>query len=384
MKKLFTFFSTLLILSTFLTVSAQEHPADCTGACCVPTLAKTSWALGFGIAYPRYFSSHLRPLEENYGAFASIEKNFTEHSALRLKGYWQRLLGRQGGTGTEVSTDLFSLDLGYLYRFSPCEIVSPYMLLGIGAAYTNPSWGSPAPPPPPNINGDANFMLKWIAGAGVNWQLSPNWGLSTEFAFNTISSQVEGIINNSREGIFGSNTTSFISVDVGALYYFSKGAPSQYCQLYSGINANVPEFDYERIENIVKKHIPREVVKEVVVKVPVVTKDNWVLVGCTFGFNKATLKKEAQPILWHATQVLLSNPDLKVEVQGYTDGIGSDNYNVKLSEKRAQAVKNYLVARGIASDRLVVKGYGKANPVASNQTADGRALNRRIEFKVID
>jgi len=81
---------------------------------------------------------------------------------------------------------------------------------------------------------------------------------------------------------------------------------------------------------------------------------------------------------------MLQNPDLKVEVQGHTDNIGSESSNQKLSEKRAEVVKNYLVARGVKADRIKVVGYGEKNPIADNKTADGRAMNRRIEFKVIN
>jgi OOP family OmpA-OmpF porin len=148
--------------------------------------------------------------------------------------------------------------------------------------------------------------------------------------------------------------------------------------------------DYERIENIVKKYIPREVVKEVVVgekeKKPTygynAEEDKWVLVGVNFGFNSAKLQQEAYPVLFHAAVVLLQNPQLEVEIQGYTDNIGSAEYNKRLSQKRAQVVKDYLVARGVSASRLTAVGYGEKMPIADNKTAEGRAMNRRIEFKV--
>ena len=78
------------------------------------------------------------------------------------------------------------------------------------------------------------------------------------------------------------------------------------------------------------------------------------------------------------------NENLKIEIDGYTDNTGGDDYNLKLSEQRAKAVFDFLVGKGIPKNRLSYKGFGKNNPVADNATEEGRKLNRRIEFKVID
>ena len=79
--------------------------------------------------------------------------------------------------------------------------------------------------------------------------------------------------------------------------------------------------------------------------------------------------------------VLNNNPDLNIEIQGYTDSTGEEDYNVQLSQRRAESVMSYLVSRGIDPDRLTAKGYGSVNPVASNDTPQGRAKNRRVEFR---
>ena len=83
------------------------------------------------------------------------------------------------------------------------------------------------------------------------------------------------------------------------------------------------------------------------------------------------------------TDYLKANPNVKMEVQGYCDNKGTYKYNVKLSNERANAVRKYLVGKGIQGDRLTAKGYSFDNPVASNATAEGRALNRRVVFKPI-
>jgi outer membrane protein OmpA-like peptidoglycan-associated protein len=109
------------------------------------------------------------------------------------------------------------------------------------------------------------------------------------------------------------------------------------------------------------------------------------LKGIYFDFNKATIKfPESQEALQAAYQILKDNPTIKVEIQGHTDNVGSDEYNQRLSEQRAWAVVNYLVQQmGVDAARLIARGYGESMPKASNDTPEGRALNRRVEFVVI-
>ena len=107
-----------------------------------------------------------------------------------------------------------------------------------------------------------------------------------------------------------------------------------------------------------------------------------VLRGVNFEFNKATLTRDSESILEEAYNALVANPDVQVEISGHTDNVGSDAYNQALSLRRAQAVKNWLVRRGVAGNRMKTAGKGEMEPVATNDTADGRAENRRIEFYV--
>ena len=81
-----------------------------------------------------------------------------------------------------------------------------------------------------------------------------------------------------------------------------------------------------------------------------------------------------------AVTVMKDKPSMKVSVEGHTDSIGSDAYNLKLSERRAQAVRDYMVSQGIDAARIRVKGWGKTKPIASNKTEAGRAENRRVEI----
>jgi outer membrane protein OmpA-like peptidoglycan-associated protein len=111
-----------------------------------------------------------------------------------------------------------------------------------------------------------------------------------------------------------------------------------------------------------------------------IAKKKIVLRGVNFDFNKSTLQPAGKPILDEAARILKENPSIDVQVQGYTDAIGSDAYNLKLSDRRAATVKSYLVGQGVSASRLTTKGFGKSNPVATNETADGRAQNRRVEL----
>lgn len=107
-----------------------------------------------------------------------------------------------------------------------------------------------------------------------------------------------------------------------------------------------------------------------------------VLKGVNFETNKATLRKDSETILQIAYDALKANPDVQIEISGHTDNVGSEKANQTLSLKRAQAVRNWLVQKGIASNRMKAVGKGFSEPVATNNTAEGRAENRRIEFYV--
>jgi len=101
-----------------------------------------------------------------------------------------------------------------------------------------------------------------------------------------------------------------------------------------------------------------------------------------FDFNKYTLKPEARERLAKISGIVLAYPDLKLDIEGHTDSIGSDDYNQTLSEKRADTVRGYLVSSGVVPDHVTAVGLGKSNPVADNNTAAGRKLNRRVEMVV--
>ena len=102
--------------------------------------------------------------------------------------------------------------------------------------------------------------------------------------------------------------------------------------------------------------------------------------GPHFDFNKSTLKPEGKRKVDEAIKMMKENAILSVSVEGHTDSVGSEAYNQKLSERRAKAVSDYMVAEGISAGRISTRGWGKSKPEASNKTAEGRAQNRRVEI----
>lgn len=126
----------------------------------------------------------------------------------------------------------------------------------------------------------------------------------------------------------------------------------------------------------------QEVTKDVELK-NVAVGSKIILKNIFFDFDKATLRPESTNELERLTQLLKDVPTLKIEISGHTDSKGADDYNKKLSDNRAKAVVAYLIGKGIAADRLTAVGYGEEQPIATNDTDEGRQMNRRTEFKIL-
>jgi OOP family OmpA-OmpF porin len=363
---------------------------------------RSSWNLGFGFSYPRFQSTDVRPQDGNYGVYLSLQKYFSEKVALRMKAGYLSMEGRVPGglftykDGTAVpalteyvSTELMSGNIDVLYNLSPCSPVSPYLGLGIGITSFKPDWNQNIINPEIDsyISGEMNFMF------GAEWKLSSNWQFITEFSYHSLSGKLDGISNTNRTGILGSYNDGYISVNAGFQYRFVKGEASKYCELCSGIKVDVPRVNYptlEQIESIIKRYseepenIDYAKIEEIIKQYQADTSEtnSNVLFGINFESGKSGISVESYPVLDHSVEVLLKNTDWKVEIQGYTDSIGTDSGNQKISEMRANAVKDYMVSKGIAPERLTAVGMGELNPAAENTTALGRAKNRRVEFKV--
>jgi len=106
--------------------------------------------------------------------------------------------------------------------------------------------------------------------------------------------------------------------------------------------------------------------------------------GVHFDFDKYNIRPGDAAILDEAAATLQANPNVTVNVNGHTDAIGTEEYNLGLSNRRADAVVNYLTEKGIPASRLIPHGYGKSQPVATNDTPEGRAQNRRVELVPVE
>ncbi|HOF08151.1 MAG TPA: OmpA family protein, partial [Bacteroidales bacterium] len=127
----------------------------------------------------------------------------------------------------------------------------------------------------------------------------------------------------------------------------------------------------------------QEIQKDIYLK-PIKVGQSIVLRNIFFDFDKATLRPESKTELENLIKLMNDNPNIKIEISGHTDNIGSAAYNQKLSESRAKAVVDYLIEHGIDKSRLSYMGYGFDKPIAPNDTEEGRQLNRRVEFKIVE
>ncbi|MDW7679532.1 MAG: OmpA family protein [bacterium] len=336
-----------------------------------------SWAFGFGLSFPRFYSVNITSLNSDYGAYLSIQRNFSEHVGLKLKGGYSHLEGQWNDASLNLikeTTNLLTGDLDLQYYLVPCAPVSPYLFAGIGGNYKNITNGQTGLP-------DNNkFGSQLNVGVGAEFKINSNWSLVTEFGYHvTNNSELDGTIAptelNGRD--------SYIVLSAGFNFLFDQGMPSKKCEPCQKMTMEMKDMtDYNRIEDMIVKHIPKEVIVDK--HIYAISEDRLVLVGVKFAFDKSDLLLESYPVLDKAVKLLKDNPDVRVEIEGYCDYVGSAEYNQKLSVERALTVKSYLVSKGIADSRLSTVGYGKGNPVASNETEEGRAMNRRIVFRIIN
>ena len=118
--------------------------------------------------------------------------------------------------------------------------------------------------------------------------------------------------------------------------------------------------------------------------VPIIVEVTIVMNNIFFDFDKDVLKSESIPELDRITKFLSENEKVKIAIAGHTDSVGPDDYNMGLSQRRAQSVRKYFASKGIDAGRMSVNYFGESKPADSNETIDGRSKNRRVEFTIVE
>lgn len=187
--------------------------------------------------------------------------------------------------------------------------------------------------------------------------------------------------NNQQKGtVIGTAAGAVIGGVLGNNIGKGKNAPAGAVLggIVGGVAGNVIGRNMDKQAKEIKETLPGAEVERVGEGIKVTMKENMV----NFGFDSSNLTSAAMANLDKLAEVLKNNPDTNINIYGHTDSKGSDEYNLSLSERRAAAVKSYLVSKGIASSRILTMGVGEKEPIASNDTAEGRAQNRRVEFAI--
>ncbi|MBI1933584.1 MAG: OmpA family protein [Ignavibacteriales bacterium] len=368
MKKVFIFF---LILTNIYFAQVENEDSL--------RVYKTSWYLGGGISYPRYMAISDQSIasHENIGAYLTLGYNLTEHFGFRLSPGYVMLNSFYYGNGREEVDNFVNMgmiNLEALYTILPCERISPFVLIGYGITYfksTNPYMGSVR-----EAMKDAWVGYQALLGLGAEFKFFDDVSLKAEFDYVTASNnKIDGNDHiNETKGLLFSNGDSYMNLKVGIVWYFDRGERSRICEPF-GIREVIKEVPVEKL-------VVDTVYIEKIVEKAVTKRESFVLENVKFKFDKDELTEESKAILNNVAVTLNKFPDEKIEILGHTDSIGTDEYNLDLSERRANSVKNYLITRDVNGDRLYTGGCGERKPVADNGTEIGRAINRRIEFSI--
>lgn len=271
-------------------------------------------------------------------------------------GRWQTYLGNDmwspGGTlvfDADIKNRVFlSLNVGYrMYNYVRYDVTNPNAFL------------------------DDTLNM----GGGINVRINDTWAVTGEvWSESVIKALFKNQLQNPSEFLVGTKITpqggaKGLAITVGGGRAITTGIGDPDFRVLVGVN-----YRYDREP---PPPPPVEVEAAVEEKIIITQKIH-------FEFNKAVIRPISYPILDDVVMLLQQNPQLGlIRVEGHTDWIGNDAYNQRLSEKRANSVREYLISKGIEPYRLQAVGYGESRPIADNNTTKGRARNRRTEFTVV-
>jgi outer membrane protein OmpA-like peptidoglycan-associated protein len=363
--------------------------------CAVTANAQTregKWVLGVQGGVHTLFSD-FDTRKPDFGGEALLRYGLSEHFSLGLLAGYNDILAMNSFIFPNIKykeLDMHTIPatlMGWLH-FTPTKDVSPYLYVGAGIAAMKKQDGI--------SNYDWQTYALFPAGVGVEILLNSQITLGFDLGMRVFASEdVERVETDQVDW-----PDAYGTARVGLNFYFGEGKPAEVEEAPpivppppAPVAQPVVPAPPETTKVAPKPPAP-EVPKEEVapkVPVPVVPKEEavtlekgkgFILEGVNFDFDKSTLTSEAVTILDKAVTALRENPEVKVKIVGHTDNIGSKKYNDRLSVRRAESVKSYLVSKGISSARLTTAGVGFSEPIATNDTPEGRAKNRRIEFHV--
>ena len=199
--------------------------------------------------------------------------------------------------------------------------------------------------------------------------------------FMTTSCETVQNANNQQKGsVIGAAAGAVLGGVLGNNLGKGKNAPlgAVLGGVVGGVAGNVIGAKMDKQAKAIKETLPGAEVERVGEGIRVTMKENMV----NFGFDSSNLTAAAKANLDKLAQVLVENPDTNINIYGHTDSKGTYSYNLSLSDRRAGAVKSYLLAKGVSSSRMIASGVGEADPIATNDTDAGRAQNRRVEFAI--
>lgn len=239
------------------------------------------------------------------------------------------------------------------------------------------------------LRSDFDAVFAWQAGGGLRFDLGRSWTASLDYRYLRANRGRFDLLANNPDTTVGARYSAHSAL---ASIHYHFGAPAP---------APVPvEAPVEPVRVVPLVETPAE--EAVVEPAPpepgceppyddnaaefggCKPGDVVVLRGVNFAFDKAALTLSAKALLDGVAHALKRHDDIRLTVQGHTDSRGADAYNLRLSEARAQAVRDYLIAAGIDAGRMTAAGFGETQPVADNASEDGRELNRRVELKIVE
>lgn len=304
------------------------------------------------------------------GGQVSVGKAFTEHLNFEIEGDYLEVDG-DGGPGA----DLAGIAVNGMYLWNRDERFTPYLLGGIGAVNIDPN----------NSGSDTEFQAQ--AGPGFLLDLwNDRWALRAEALGRWADSDTDLLVNVGVQLAFGGKSEPAPVVAAAPLDTDGDGVTDDLDQC-PGTPAGTPvdavgcpilvDSDGDGVTDDIDE-CPDTISGALVDKVGC----GYELSGVSYGFDSAELNPGGAEILDEVAVRLQENPDVAIVIEGYTDDRGAAEYNQALSQRRAESARDYLVEQGVAAERVSAVGRGEADPVASNDTEEGRAQNRRVVLKV--